>query len=162
MQYKGPLCRKAKWPFTFGKRRKVDTDMNNEPARLGTWLTALIRAWLERAEEKLAARRFGGDQKCPWCNQWQNQFADSHRRDFAPNPMLDELVCGNCGGTSLWKWEMGFILVTAARPPDAYSKTGYKVKDGTVSPFIQDVTRRALAALPQTETTLPAPLREFD
>lgn len=87
-------------------------------ARLGNWITRPIRRWLERAEAEVAIKRCGGDQVCPWCRRWMNQFQDTRVRDFSDG-FLDEIRCGNCQGSSLWKWEIGFIYVCEGEPPPA-------------------------------------------
>jgi hypothetical protein len=91
-------------------------------ARTSTWLTRLVRNWLEAAEERETLRRCHGDQRCPWCRRWMNQstYTFTCPFDFATAaPTLDEFICGHCGGTSLWKWEIGFIYVMRADPPPA-------------------------------------------
>lgn len=63
--------------------------------------------------------RCGGDQRCPWCREWMNRHDSTSTRDFRGG-FLTEICCGNCAGTSIWKWEMGFVYVTAGdRPPAA-------------------------------------------
>lgn len=85
--------------------------------RRGSWLTLKVRKWLERAEAAYTLKKCGGDQRCPWCQQWMNQFDGTRIEPFTGNSMMDEITCGNCFGTSLWKWEVGFFFVMAADPP---------------------------------------------
>jgi hypothetical protein len=44
-----------------------------------------------------------------------NHFASTRVAAF--DEMLDEITCGNCAGSSIWKWELGFFYVTHGQPP---------------------------------------------
>lgn len=123
--------------------------------RVGTRLTKAVRRWLERAEHEYVLRRSGGNQTCPWCRQGVNHFTGTHVRTFTPDPMLDEIVCGNCGGTSIWKWEMGFVFITAGdRPPAADAAPGFSDSD-----FIRGVVANVCAAIAERETRRRAALQ---
>jgi len=88
------------------------------PERRANRITRRVRAWLENAERELTLRQCGGDQRCPWCRRWMNGFLGTECEEF--DSILDELTCGACGGTSLWKWEVGFFYVCEGEPPPAY------------------------------------------
>lgn len=81
-----------------------------------------MRGWLlerlvARHEDRLL-RRFGGIQTCCWCRQVA-QLGDSwHFEVWDGDLLLDKLTCGVCGGTSLWRFEMGMIYVKALNPPE--------------------------------------------
>ena len=83
--------------------------------RIATDLTRIVRRWLEGAEERLAVKHSGGDQRCPWCKQWVNQFSGT---SISPSPdgFTDIITCGNCIGTALWKWEIGFCFLGRLHP----------------------------------------------
>lgn len=61
---------------------------------------------------------------------------------FDGNPMLDEIQCGHCEGSSLWKWEIGFIFVMRADPPPAPE---CEFGDGEFITAIISEARKALA-----------------
>lgn len=115
----------------------------SDPMRRGTWLTRPVRRWLERAESNHAINTCGGDQRCPWCRQWVNQFEGTRIAPLKADLALDEITCGNCGGASAWKWEIGFIFVCSTVPPPAADlPPGW-----TDGPFIRDVIARIRTAL---------------
>lgn len=67
-----------------------------------------VMLWLhDRFLERLL-RRYGGIQQCPWCKQCAQAF-DGSRFDSTTDPTIDALHCGNCGGTSRWRFEMGMM-----------------------------------------------------
>lgn len=76
-----------------------------------SWLARLeerISLWLKRRAEERMLRRFGGIQWCPWCKQvaqWTGEWHFYSRTD----PYIVALHCGNCGGVSRWRFEMGMI-----------------------------------------------------
>lgn len=72
--------------------------------RLEKWLANKLH---ERAKER-ALHRFGGIQVCPWCKQWA-QLHDGWHFDSETDPTIDALHCGNCGGVSRWRFEMGMM-----------------------------------------------------
>ena len=90
--------------------------LRESPERNSSPMLLKVRRLLERAEAAYVGKRCGGDQRCPWCKQWVNHFMKTYIRPF-PDGFLDEVVCGNCGGTSIWKWEIGFFYVTHGEPP---------------------------------------------
>lgn len=80
-------------------------------------LPAAASGWLDKAERRLlrwlhdrqidrVLARCGGVQVCPWCNTCA-QLAPNTR--FVSTPEVDELHCGNCGGVSRWRFELGMI-----------------------------------------------------
>lgn len=80
-----------------------------------------MRGWLlerlvARHEDRLL-RRFGGIQTCCWCRQVA-QLGDSwHFEHWDQDILLEKLTCGVCGGTSLYRFEMGMIYVGPLEPP---------------------------------------------
>lgn len=77
---------------------------------------ALGRWSVRRAEERLL-RQFGGIQTCPWCRQCAQMGDGWHFGTWDRDPFLDVLTCGVCGGTSLWRFEIGMIYIGALVPP---------------------------------------------
>jgi hypothetical protein len=67
----------------------------------------LKRLGLQRIEWK-------SSEKCPWCRQWKGGGFEVWERD----PFVDHYTCANCGGTSLWRWEMCMIYIGALQPPE--------------------------------------------
>lgn len=76
-----------------------------------------IRRWLDRDQREGLIRKFGGIQKCTWCRQWAQTGEGWAFETWDRDPMLDKLSCGVCGGTSLWRWEMGFMYIGPLAPP---------------------------------------------
>ncbi len=70
--------------------------------RIENWLLKKLQ---DRVEKRII-RRYGGIQRCPWCKQWA-QLYDGSRFDSETDPTIDALICGNCGGISRWRFEMG-------------------------------------------------------
>jgi len=68
---------------------------------------ALMR-WLHRRMLERLMRRYGGIQRCPWCKQCA-QLGDGWCFDSKTDPLIDALHCGNCGGVSRWRFEMGMM-----------------------------------------------------
>ena len=82
-----------------------------------TDLIERLERWLRNKRHKGMLRRFGGLQTCCWCRQCA-QDGDSWK--FLPwerDLFLDVLTCGVCGGTSLWRWEVGMIWIGPLEPP---------------------------------------------
>lgn len=90
---------------------------------MGNWLklTTVDLGWLGNAERRLIKwlygrfierllRKFGGIQQCPWCRQCAQAF-DGWHFDSKTDPMIDALHCGNCGGVSRWRFEMGMTPI---------------------------------------------------
>ena len=68
----------------------------------------LVADRIERKRKEEASKQYGGIQKCPWCNQWVQLFAGWFF-DSKTEPEWDVLHCGNCKGTSYWRFELGMI-----------------------------------------------------
>lgn len=68
----------------------------------------LVADRIERKRKEEAGKQYGGIQKCPWCNQWVQLFAGWFF-DSKTEPEWDVLHCGNCKGTSYWRFELGMI-----------------------------------------------------
>jgi len=103
----------------------------NAPALGDRWITGFprrVRRWLERCEAALVDERCGGNQRCPWCRQGVNHFKATSIT-ATPDGFTDAITCGNCGGSSLWKWEIGFFyicrLVPPPEPPNAYGDSKF-------------------------------------
>jgi hypothetical protein len=95
---------------------------------------------LERAQKKrdrieanvkeAALHRYGGTQTCPWCKQCAQSRGDWFFKQCADDPMLDELTCGTCEGTSIWLWGFGMMYIRPGSPPPANPGRA-KAKDQT-------------------------------
>lgn len=71
-------------------------------------IESALSRWLHGRAKHRALRRFGGIQKCPWCKQWA-QLHEGWHFDSNTDPTIDALHCGNCGGVSRWRFEMGMM-----------------------------------------------------
>lgn len=87
--------------------------------------------WLKRRESDRRLRRWGNLMACPWCRcdiqtgeEWGISAWD--RDDF-----IDVATCGQCAGTSLWRFEIGFFYIGALNPPlpKHIPWKGYSVED---------------------------------
>jgi hypothetical protein len=67
-----------------------------------------VSRWLHGRALERALHRFGGWQICPWCKQCA-QLHDGSYFDSKTDPMIDALHCGNCGGVSRWRFELGMM-----------------------------------------------------
>ena len=67
-----------------------------------------LTKWLHHRAIVRALNRWGGTQICPWCKQVV-QLHDGWYFDSKTNPEIDALHCGNCGGVSRWRFEMGML-----------------------------------------------------
>jgi len=67
-----------------------------------------VSKWLHERDKRRALWMFGGIQICPWCKQWV-QLHDGWHFDSKTDPDIDALHCGNCGGVSRWRFEVGMI-----------------------------------------------------
>jgi hypothetical protein len=74
-------------------------------------LIEAVGGWANRKQEASLMRRFGGIQQCCWCRQTANQNDTWSIKQWERDPFLDVLTCGVCGGTSLWRWEIGMIWI---------------------------------------------------
>lgn len=74
--------------------------------------------WLKQRREERLLHACGGIQTCPWCRQIA-QSGEGWR--FAPHQdgFHDILTCGVCGGTSLWRFELGMVFAGALDAPKA-------------------------------------------
>jgi len=86
--------------------------------RYTTPLLKWVRRWLERAEANYVLKKLGGIQKCPWCRRWMGTNEATAWHEYEEDPMLDVHCCGHCGGTSIWRWELGFFFVRPLTPPN--------------------------------------------
>lgn len=87
----------------------------------------LIRWLYGRMLERLM-HRFGGIQQCPWCKQCA-QIGDDWHFDSHTDPTIDALHCGNCGGVSRWRFEMGMMPlepIGLTAPPVSVAEQGDK------------------------------------
>ncbi|WP_270374931.1 hypothetical protein [Marinicauda sp. Alg238-R41] len=101
-----------------------------------------LRSWLKRRIEKCEHAdlldRYGGTQGCPWCRQTMQRYPDTRMVTFDGDPMLDEITCGNCGGSSLWRFEIGMVFVCVGEAPKPSAQSGFKP-----DPFIERVIASA-------------------
>ena len=70
------------------------------------------REKLEAKIQEAALKAFGGVQRCPWCRRSLSapRFNDEDQRATL-------MTCDECGGSSLWAWELGFVYLGAYTPP---------------------------------------------
>lgn len=85
-----------------------------------------LHDWSARKIDERRLQRFGGIQKCPWCRQIANQGDGWSITEWPRDAFLDVLTCGCCGGTSLWRFEIGMIYIgpldapSPSHPPVSY------------------------------------------
>lgn len=112
---------------------------------LGNAERSLIEWLYHRYLERLM-RRIGGIQMCPWCHTCA-QAHDGWHFDSKSDPSVDALHCGNCGGVSNWRFEMGMIPVEPhrAKPPkepDPMTLTEQQIADGRLSNMVANDRNR--------------------
>ncbi len=83
----------------------------------GMSIVEKVSKWAARKTEEELLRKFGGIQTCPWCSQTVQLHGDWSIKAWDRDPMLDVITCGPCGGTSLWRFEMGMIYIGPLSPP---------------------------------------------
>ncbi len=76
-----------------------------------------IGRWADRKRKEKLRHRFGGIQTCPWCRQIAQSSDDWQFEKWSRDPMLDVLKCGVCGGTSLWRFELGMLYIGPLEAP---------------------------------------------
>ncbi len=76
-----------------------------------------IHDWSKRKLHDKLLCEYGGTQTCPWCRQCAQSQKGWHFKDWDRDPMLNELKCGICGGTSLWRFELGMIYISPLISP---------------------------------------------
>lgn len=89
----------------------------------------IVASFVARRYERLM-HRFGGIQKCTWCRQIAQHEQGWGFRAYEPDPGLDVLTCGVCGGTSLWLWGHGMHFIRPLDPP----KPAFTASDVTPAP----------------------------
>lgn len=78
-----------------------------------------LEAWLKARRIDRTLRRYGGIQTCPWCRQCAQDANVDWRFDrWERDPFVDVLTCGVCGGTSLWRFELGMFYIGPLAPPE--------------------------------------------
>jgi hypothetical protein len=99
-------------------------------------LIKTLNIWTEEKLHRRLLRSYGGTQVCPWCCQIVQKHGDWSFKPWDRDPMLDVVTCGPCGGTSLWRFEIGFIYIGPLEPPSPkhkpapfYSIEAAKLKD---------------------------------
>ncbi len=75
-----------------------------------------IHDWISKRKQDELLQKHGGLQWCPWCKQCMQDHTYSIQ-PFNENKLFDEFICGNCHGTSVWHFAMGFIYLFANHPP---------------------------------------------
>ncbi len=83
---------------------KLPTDDKGPLARI----EHRLMRWLHDRMLDRLLRRYGGIQMCPWCKQCA-QAHDGWHFDSKTDPTIDALHCGNCGGVSRWRFELGMM-----------------------------------------------------
>lgn len=81
-----------------------------------------LHDWSKRKLHDRLLRRYGGLQRCTWCRQIAQTDGDWSFDKWDRDQMLDKLTCGVCGGTSLWRFELGMMYVAALDPPQPCNK----------------------------------------
>jgi len=85
---------------------------------MGLDLLSRAARWIKRRQEERLLNQFGGIQTCPWCRQCAQSEPDWRFRPWDRDPFLDVLTCGVCGGTSLWKFEIGMFYIGPLTAPE--------------------------------------------
>lgn len=89
-------------------------------------MESALLSWLEKRRDEKLLRRFGGIQTCPWCRQCAQSAEGWHFKEWEHDVFLDVLTCGVCGGTSLWRFEIGMFYIGPLNPPaPAFSAVDY-------------------------------------
>jgi hypothetical protein len=86
-------------------------------ARVVAGRLAPLHRWLNRRRDQQLLHRWGGIQTCPWCRQRAQHGLGWSFQEWDRDPFLDVLTCGVCGGTSLWRFEMGMMFIGSLTPP---------------------------------------------
>jgi len=76
-----------------------------------------VRDWSEIKVDDSKLERYGGIQVCPWCRQTAQHGSEWSFKEYDKDPFLDVLTCGNCKGTSLWRFEVGMIFIGVLKHP---------------------------------------------
>jgi hypothetical protein len=84
-----------------------------------TTLEATLENWLRKRRRERALRRFGGLQTCCWCKQCAQDGDGWNFQPWGRDKFLDVLTCGVCGGTSLWRFEIGMMWIGPLSPPES-------------------------------------------
>ena len=84
-----------------------------------------IHKWSSDKIEERLSHRFGGIQYCPWCKQIAQSKPNWYFAEWDRDKFLDKLTCGVCGGTSLWKFELGMTYIGPLDPPVPTPKMPY-------------------------------------
>ena len=71
-------------------------------------LEQVVANWLHERALRRALDRWGGIQWCPWCKQCV-QLHEGWHFDSQTDVTIDALHCGNCGGVSRWRFEVGML-----------------------------------------------------
>ena len=74
--------------------------------------------WAAKHQTNALLKKHGGIQNCPWCRQCAQSEPDWQFEQWDKDPFLDILTCGVCGGTSLWRFEMGMMYIGPLNPPE--------------------------------------------
>jgi hypothetical protein len=96
------------------------------------WLAGIehrLMGWLHGRMIDRLLRRYGGIQMCPWCKQCA-QAHDGWHFDSKTDPCIDALHCGNCGGVSRWRFELGMMPVEPFLMTPPYGRAS-AAQDGT-------------------------------
>jgi hypothetical protein len=134
------------WPMTRGD---ADCEHFGRSRRERALHAAHLR--LERKRKDEALREYGGIQTCPWCNQWVQLYRGWHF-DSKTEPEWDVLHCGNCKGTSYWRFELGMFYAGPRTPPPTPEISDYGRSCGPVPPVSPPEARRNDEGNPAVES----------
>lgn len=76
-----------------------------------------INKWSSKKLEERLLYKFGGIQECVWCRQIAQSKPNWAIEMWDKDKFLDKLTCGVCGGTSLWRFELGMSYIAPLDPP---------------------------------------------
>lgn len=98
-----------------------------------------ILNWLRRREQDRKLRRYGGIQSCPWCRQLIQTGEKWGFLVWDRDPFIDVATCGCCGGTSLWRFELGMIYIGPLDPPQPASPAvpWYSIPDANLVSLLE-------------------------
>lgn len=86
-------------------------------------LTDRVMDWADKRRFDWLLEKHGNINTCPWCRQVAQSKPGCKWMVCDPDPFLDILTCGVCGGTSLWRWEMIMLYVGPLDPPEPNHKS---------------------------------------
>ena len=88
--------------------------------------------WAKKKKEEQLLNQFGGIQTCPWCKQIAQSKEGWSFSLYEKDQFLDKLTCGVCGGTSLWRFEIGMMYIGPLDSPEVTKKSNIIYKERNV------------------------------